>query len=161
MPKVLFCPVYFFSSFFILFNSLFFAAISCLHSCFLFFCSSISFCFCSSANSFSFSKSGSVTSSFWIASGGGFSLEKQSSVFWWIFFFVLPFVKFQVESVSKVYSPFFNKSINFRVGGCINKLKDLFIINQFLFNFMKIFFVFFNLFSHNFSDVWINNIFTV
>lgn len=124
----LFFVLFIFSSFFILFSSLFFATISRLRSCFLFFRSSIAFCFCSSANCFSFSIVSQVL--FELTLVVAFLQKNILLLFFNEIFF--PFFKFQVEIVSVVYSPFFNKSTNLRIDGCINKLKDLLVINQFL-----------------------------
>ena len=110
-----------FFAFLIRLSSLFFAAISCLHSLFLFFYLPFLFAFCSSAF-FSLPQIPyhlNLTIGYWrIMRLGKVSVNR----FFRMFFSIFSLFKFQVRIVSCIYTSFFNKAIDFRVDACINIL---------------------------------------
>ena len=82
----------------------------------------------------------------------------------WIFgsiFFIFSFFNLYAKPISEAYSSFFNKTIHFREGARVNNLKYFFVFYKFLFQLVKVIFIYFNITYDSLCNLWINNAFTI
>lgn len=66
-----------------------------------------------------------------------------------------------MKNVSKFYASFFDEAVDLRICTGIDKLKDFFVFNQFVFNCINFVLVLFKVFPNNIGNMWIDNFFTV
>ena len=88
-------------------------------------------------------------------------LEKWPSKDSCKYFFALPAFELQVEVVPELDASFLDKAIDLWVSAGIDKLKYFIVFNEYLLKFIKVLFIFFDIFPHNISHARINYIFIV
>ena len=74
---------------------------------------------------------------------------------------MLPVFELQVEVVPELDTSFLDKAIDLRVDAGIDKLKYFVVFNELFLNFIKVLFIFFDIFQHNVSHARIDDIFIV